>query len=106
MFGGDPMKSTKRLTITLLMACTLVFSSVGGVLAQADSPIPVKVLTVAMFESGEMTGDFAGEAQNWVEGEGLDQIVQVPGSYSPVYCNADGHCLVVTGMGTANATAT
>lgn len=100
------MKPKKWLPFSLLFASLLAFSSIGGVFAQADSPVPIKVLTVAMFESGEMTGDFAGEAQNWIEGEGMDQAVEVPGSYSPVYCNADGHCLVVTGMGTANATAT
>lgn len=64
------------------------------------------VLTVAIFEVGEMTGDFAGEAQLWVEGEGMTEVLEVPGSYSPVYCNDDGHCLVVTGLGIANATAT
>jgi purine nucleoside permease len=65
----------------------------------------VKVLTVAMFESGEPTGDFPGEAQLWIEGEGMSQEYAVPGAFSPVYCNEAGHCAMVTGMGTANAAA-
>lgn len=95
---------------TIVMGCLIIglmLAPLGGAaLAQSDAVRQVKVLTVAMFEVGEMTGDFAGEAQHWVEGEGLDEVVEVPGSFSPVYCNADGHCLVVTGMGIANATAT
>ena len=43
----------------------------------------VKVLTVAMFEVGDPTGDSPGEAQLWIEGEKLDQVIEVPGSYSP-----------------------
>ena len=67
----------------------------------------VKVLVVTMFEIGEPTGDFPGEAQLWIEGMDLTRVIDVPGSYSPLYCD-DGLdvCLVVTGMGTANATAT
>ncbi len=64
----------------------------------------VKVLTVAMFEVGDPTGDSPGEAQLWIEGEKLDQVIEVPGSYSPLYCNAaKDHCLVICGKGKANA---
>lgn len=57
-----------------------------------------KVLTVAMFEN---------EASLWLEHEALDQTLDIPGSFSPLYCNASGeHCLVITGMGIANASAT
>ena len=67
----------------------------------------VKVLTVAMFEVGDPTGDSPGEAQLWIEGEKLDQIIEVPGSYSPLYCNAaKDHCLVISGKGKANAAST
>jgi len=48
-----------------------------------------------------------GEAQLWIEGEKLDHVIEVPGCYSPLYCNAaKDHCLVITGMGKANAAAT
>ena len=64
----------------------------------------VKVLTVAMFKAGDLPGASPGEAQLWIEGEELDQVIEVPGSYSPLYCNAArDHCLVITGMGKANA---
>jgi len=43
----------------------------------------IKVLTVAMFEVGDPTGDSPGEAQLWIEGEKLDQVIEVPGSHSP-----------------------
>lgn len=90
-----------------LVCVVIVFSLVGpAAISAQEEAIPVKVLTIAMFEVGEMTGDFAGEAQLWVEGEGLDEMIEVPGSWSPVYCNEAGHCLVVTGMGFANAAST
>jgi purine nucleoside permease len=92
--------------LSLVITLALVFYGVRGLQAQSDAPRQVKTLTIAMFEVGEMSGDFAGEAQFWVEGEGLNEMIEVPGSWSPVYCNADDHCLVVTGMGIANATAT
>jgi len=67
----------------------------------------IKVLTVAMFKAGDLPGASPGEAQLWIEGEKLDQVIEVPGSYSPLYCNAaKDHCLVITGMGKANAATT
>jgi purine nucleoside permease len=67
----------------------------------------IKVLTVAMFEVGDPTGDSPGEAQLWIEGEKLDQVIEVPGSHSPLYCNtAKDHCLVISGKGKANAAST
>ena len=67
----------------------------------------VKVLTVAMFKAGDLPGASPGEAQLWIEGEKLNQVIEVPGSYSPLYCNAaKDHCLVITGMGKANAATT
>ena len=67
----------------------------------------IKVLTVAMFEVGDPTGDSPGEAQLWIEGEKLDQVIEVLESYSPLYCNAaKDHCLVISGKGKANAAST
>lgn len=96
----------RKVIVFVCLIVGLMLAPLGGAALAQSEARQVKVLTVAMFESGEMTGDFAGEAQFWVEGEGLDEVVEVPGSFSPVYCNAEGHCLVVTGMGIANATAT
>ena len=65
--------------------------------------VKVKVLTIAMLEIGEIAGDFAGEAQHWVEGERMERVVNIPGGFSPAYCNRDGHCLMITGVGFSNA---
>jgi len=66
-----------------------------------------KVLVVTMFEVGNVTGDYPGEAQLWIEGEKLNQVIEVPGSHSSLYCNATkDYCLVITGKGIANAAAT
>ena len=102
------MRRLLRFTMLLALVATGVLALGASQIAstQSDTPRQVKVLTVAMFEIGEMTGDFAGEAQLWVENEGLDEVIEVPASYSPVYCNADDHCLVVTGVGIANAAST
>lgn len=101
----------KKTVLYLLLTLTLVVSISGIVrtnqptYAQDDSAArPVKVLVITMFEVGELSGDFAGEAQLWVEGLGLSEVIEIPGSYSPLYCNADV-CLMITGVGVANATA-
>ena len=68
--------------------------------------VAVKVLTVAMFEIGEMRGDTPGEDQLWIERQDLQPKFDVPGAGSPLYCSDRGHCLVVTQMGIANTAAT
>lgn len=65
--------------------------------------IRVKVLVITHFELGEITGDFPGETQKWVENEGLDLRIDVPGALNPVYCNQDGLCVTTTGVGFSNA---
>ena len=67
----------------------------------------VKVLIVTTFELGSLMGYSPGEAQLWIEREELNQVIEVTGSHSPLYCNATGdYCLVITGMGTTNAATT
>lgn len=67
---------------------------------------PVRVFTIVMFQE---------EAELWIENENLTIEIDVPGSLSPVYCRSARagaaqphmkHCLVITGMGSANAAAT
>lgn len=101
----------KKRVLYMLLAITLVLGLSGLLLhthptfAQDDNGgRPVKVLVISMFEVGEMSGDFAGEAQLWAEGLSLNEVIEVPGSYSPLYCNEDV-CLMITGVGVANATA-
>src|SRR5712692_7035995 len=79
--------------------------------ARAATPTPrviaPKVLTMAMFQTGDPLAGGSGEASVWVQNDKLDQVVPIPGSYSPLYCNANyDHCLVITGVLAANAAAT
>ncbi len=66
----------------------------------ADDPIEVHAFVASMFEIGELTGDRAGEFQYWYENhfDGADPI-QVTGAKSPVFCNDEGICGSVLGMG-------
>lgn len=68
------------------------------------APIRVKVFVAAMFEIGQNTGDRAGEFQHWYERywKGATPIA-VPGALQSVYCNADGVCGAVLGMGKVNS---
>lgn len=73
----------------------------------APAVIAPKVLTITMFQTGDPLGDGSGETSVWVTKDRLDQPVAVPGSYSPLYCNASfDHCAVTTGVMAANAAAT
>ncbi len=69
-------------------------------------PVRVKVFVAAMFEIGQNTGDRAGEFQHWYERywKGAAPI-PVTGALQPVYCNADGVCGAVLGMGKVNSSA-
>ena len=70
------------------------------------TPIPVKVVVVAMFELGEDTGDAPGEYQFWVEREHLDQTIPFPAGYHDLRMNSNGMLAVLTGQGTAKAAST
>lgn len=68
-------------------------------LEAAAQPREVKVLVISMFEP---------EASPWIEPFALTDTVPVPGllaEHPALRCNADGVCLMVTGMGHANAAA-
>jgi purine nucleoside permease len=69
-------------------------------------PIAVKVVVVAMFEVGADTGDQPGELQYWVERDHLDRVYPLSAGYHAVRMNGDGEMAVLTGQGTAHATAT
>ncbi|WP_234265583.1 purine-nucleoside phosphorylase [Hydrogenophaga sp. NFH-34] len=72
----------------------------------AATPVRVKVFVAAMFEIGQNTGDRAGEFQHWYERYWKDATpIRVPGALQPVYCNADGVCGAVLGMGKVNSSA-
>ncbi len=66
----------------------------------ADEPVKVKVFIGAMFEIGQSTGDRAGEFQHWYERYfSKSKPITVKGALNPVYCNEDGVCGSVLGMG-------
>lgn len=66
----------------------------------AAEPVKVKVFVGSMFEIGKNTGDRAGEFQHWFERYWKDaQPITVPGALNPVYCNPEGVCGSVLGMG-------
>jgi purine nucleoside permease len=75
-------------------------------LCSAASPIPVKVVVVAMFERGADTGDAPGEYQFWVERDKLDRVFPFPQGYHDLRMNRDGVLGVLTGVGTARAAST
>ena len=83
-----------------------MFLLVPSVTAAAPRPIPVKVVVVAMFESGADTGDKPGELQYWVERDHLDRVYPLPAAYHAVRMNDQGEMAVLTGPGTAHAAAT
>ena len=53
--------------LSLLLALMLIVAAPCAMADEAtgDSPIEIKALILPKFESGEMTGDFPGEAQSF-----------------------------------------
>ncbi|MEN3929848.1 purine nucleoside permease [Microvirga sp. W0021] len=73
---------------------------------EAPAPVKVKVFIGAMFEIGKNTGDRAGEFQHWYERYWMKSAAkEVPGAMNPVFCNDDGVCGSVLGMGKVNSSA-
>ncbi len=71
-----------------------------------QTPIPVKVVVVTMFEVGADTGDAPGEFQRWAEGEHLTERFPLPNAYHDALMNDDGVLGIVTGMGAIRAAGT
>jgi purine nucleoside permease len=88
----------------------LGFAALSGLALQAPpqgQPIKIRAVIVAMFESGNDTGDRPGEFQFWVEREKLDQVLPFPAGYRDLRVNArQGVLGVLTGAGVTNACAT
>jgi purine nucleoside permease len=92
---------SRRLVLCLLFAWLAGCATAPPKTAQ---PIKVKVFVAAMFEIGKNTGDRAGEFQHWYERYWMDAApIPVPGALNPVYCNADGVCGSILGMGKVNS---
>jgi purine nucleoside permease len=84
----------------LLLAASCLFAQ------SSPKPIEIKVVVVNMFEVGNDTGDVPGEYQYWVEREHLDTVLPFPEGYHDLRMNKDGVLGVLTGVGTARASAT
>ena len=88
----------------------LGFAALSGIALQPppqEKPIKIRVVIVAMFESGNDTGDRPGEFQFWVERDKLDQVLPFPAGYRDLRINArQGVLGVLTGAGVTNACAT
>lgn len=103
------MRRIAKARWAALLALGLISPSLRGQnpapgLAPA-TPIPIKVVVVAMFEVGEDTGDTPGEYQLWVEREHLDRVLPLPAGYHHVRLNKDGVLGMLTGVATARAAA-
>jgi len=73
----------------------------------SSRPVEIKVVVINMFEVGADTGDAPGEYQYWVEREHLDAVLPFPAGYHDLRLNEKKGILgVLTGVGTARATAT
>lgn len=77
----------------------------AGVYAAPATPIPIKVVIVAMYEAGEDTGDAPGEYQFWVERAHLDRVLPFDAGFHHLRMNDQGMLAVLTGVGTAKSAA-
>jgi purine nucleoside permease len=88
-------------TLFLLAATTCALAQTP------QKPLEIKVVVINMFEVGADTGDAPGEYQYWVEREHLDTVLPFPQGYRDLRLNSQTGVLgVLTGVGTARATAT
>ena len=88
-----------RLALSFAASLVLAVSPPTAEVAAAE-PMKVKVFIASMFEIGANTGDRAGEFQYWYERYWRDSPpIAVRGALNPVYCNSDGVCGAVLGMG-------
>lgn len=91
-------------SLLIVTGCASTSSPSSSSTTATAAPIPVKVFVGAMFEIGKNTGDRAGEFQHWYERYWKDATpITVPGALHPVYCNSDGVCGAVLGMGKVNS---
>lgn len=88
---------------TLILRSGLLLAALFMSLA-AQAAIPVKVVVVAMFEHGELTGDEPGEYQFWIERLQLKKMDFPLGAYD-LHFSEDGVLAICTGGGVTNATA-
>jgi purine nucleoside permease len=92
-------------TRLLLLFYCILSACYSRALAVGPAPIPVKVVVIALFESGADQGDAPGEYQYWVERDHLDRVFPFPQGYHDLRMNDQGVLGVLAGVGTARAAA-
>ena len=93
-----------RMLFTVIVASLLHACSVD-VSTDDDAPIEVKIVLVTMFERGADSGDAPGEFQLWNERRELNEVFPFQGEHDLHYNAESGILAIVTGAGTAKATA-
>lgn len=95
----------KKTIVTALFVLTFACVAFAQGAAEASNPVVIKVLVLPKFESGDMSGDFPGEAQYYFEGycQGGDAYDIKGGFEGNKLFVKDGVALYVTGMGKVNA---
>lgn len=97
-------KSLQVRTVSLLRAGALLLTAlISAPVAATQTRIPVKVVVVAMYEIGAITGDAPGEFQLWIEREKLDRVFAFPMGEYELRMNDQGLLAICTGGGTTNA---
>jgi len=95
-----------RISFLLVIILTLLLlTSIDSQAAPIKPPIEVKVVVVAMYESGALSGDNPGELQLWVERLKLNQAFPFELGEYELRMNNQDVLGIVLGGGIANATA-
>ncbi len=103
-----------RLIIIICLVLIVLLIAFGAYALFTTAPPPngankiaPKILTIAMEQNGDPATTNSGEASRWVQNDKLDQQIEIIGGNGPIYCSATyEHCLVITGVGVMNASAT
>lgn len=102
--AAETETATETETETATEAATETVTEAAAGETNAAEPISIKVLILPKFESGEMTGDFPGEAQYYYDAYVKDgDEYDIAGGFedNKLYVK-DGVALYVTGMGKVN----
>lgn len=103
-----------RRTYFIIASLALILVAIVVFLIQRQPPssqrgaIQPRVLIISMFQLGDPLDPASpGEATSWVQQHQLNELIAIPGAYSPLYCNASRElCLVISGVGAVNASMT
>lgn len=90
----------RRCFLALCLLCCFSIPSFAQ-----PAPIPVRVVIVTMWQSGNGATDAPGEFHLWIKREHLTHVYPLPAGDAPVRMNSRGVLGILTGVGTAKATA-